>query len=144
LSVNSVTADALVTNTSPGIFTVNGAGTGVPAANVIATLNDGSSEALLPYQCGANGCSITPILLPNNLAALYIVLYGTGFRNALNVSASLGSMSAEVVYSGAVATYPGLDQVNLRVMNPSALTGQQTVVLEADGVFSNTVSLLFP
>jgi uncharacterized protein (TIGR03437 family) len=74
---------------------------------------------------------------------LYIVLYGTGIRNAHDVTATLGSVTAQAVYFGAQPSYPGLDQVNLRVTNLTGLTGYQKLVLQADGVSANTVDLLF-
>jgi uncharacterized protein (TIGR03437 family) len=143
LAVNSATADAIVTNTSPGIFTVKGDGTGVPAGSLIEVMNDGSSVSITPYQCSSAGCTIVPVSLPSNLASLYIVLYGTGIRNALSISAQLGSVAAQVVYFGQVAAYPGLDQVNLLIASPAGLTGSQSLTLQVDGVFSNSVDLLF-
>jgi uncharacterized protein (TIGR03437 family) len=143
LTVNSATADAIVTNTSPGIFTLNGDGTGVPNGSLIAVMKDGSSVPITPYQCSSGGCTIVPVSLPNNLASLYIVLYGTGIRNAMSISAELGGFAAQVVYFGQVPAYPGLDQVNLLITNPTGLTGHESLALHVDGVSSNAVDLLF-
>jgi uncharacterized protein (TIGR03437 family) len=59
------------------------------------------------------------------------------------MSATVGASNAQVVFFGAQSQYPGLDQVNLLLSNPSALTGHQSVVLQADGASSNSVDLLF-
>ena len=52
-------------------------------------------------------------------------------------------MMAQVVYFGAQQQYPGLDQVNLMLNDVSRLTGHQSLVLQADGISSNMVDLLF-
>jgi uncharacterized protein (TIGR03437 family) len=143
LSVGSATSDALVNGTSPGLFTLNSSGTGVPLASLVAVTASGSQVNISPYQCGANGCVGFPMVLPNNLTALYVVAYGTGIRNAHVISATFGSLNPQVTYFGANAQYPGLDQVNLLISNPSALSGDQKLTLQTDGLLSNSVDLLF-
>ncbi|MBZ5603776.1 MAG: hypothetical protein LAO79_15860 [Acidobacteriia bacterium] len=143
LTVSSATSDVLVTNSSPGIFTVKGDGTGVPFASLLAVMGDGTNLAISPYQCNANGCAIAPVTLPQGLSSLYVILYGTGIRNATTISASASSFPAQVVYFGAVGAYPGLDQVNILITNPSGLSGRQSVVLQTDGTTSNSVDLMF-
>jgi uncharacterized protein (TIGR03437 family) len=144
LSIGQATSDVLITNISPGIFTVKGDGTGVPVGSVAAVTSDGSSVTLSPFQCGANGCQIVPLGLPNDLRDFYLVLYGTGIRNFRSVSASIGDSAAEVAFVGSQAQYPGLDQVNLHLKGPLALSGVQSVRVQVDGVASNSVDLLFP
>jgi uncharacterized protein (TIGR03437 family) len=143
ISVGGATSEVIVNNVSPGIFTVNENGTGVPFAAVIGKTAQGPDLAFSPYQCGASGCMETAIALPNNLTELLIVLYGTGINGARSVSASFGSIGSQVVYFGAVNVYPGLDQVNVVVPNPGSLTGHQMLTLIVDGIPSNTVDLLF-
>ncbi len=143
LTVNSATTDALVSDVAPGIFTLSGDGSGVPSAALIAVLNDGSSVTMSPYQCTASNCTISPVALPNATASVYVVLYGTGIRNARSITATLGTIAAQVVYFGSVPAYPGLDQVNLLITDPSILKGRQSIVLQADGTPSNSVDLLF-
>jgi uncharacterized protein (TIGR03437 family) len=142
LSAGSATSEVIVSAVSPGIFTLKGDGTGVPLAQVIGTLSDGTSISLSPYTCNQT-CGITPMILPGNLTDLYIVLYGTGFRNLTTVSAVVGSTGADVVFAGAVSQYPGLDQMNLHLKSVSGLTGIQTVQVQANGTYSNTVTLQF-
>ncbi len=81
-------------------------------------------------------------IIAKYLASLDVVLYGTGIRSALNIWRR-GSAAAQIVYFGQVPTYPGLDQVNLLIANPAALTGNQSLALQVDGISSNSVSLLF-
>jgi uncharacterized protein (TIGR03437 family) len=84
------------------------------------------------------------VTLPIGTTALYVVLYGTGIRNAQRVAASLGQALVQVPYFGAQLQYPGLDQVNLLVTNSAGLKGRQSLTLLVDDVFSNSVDLLFP
>jgi uncharacterized protein (TIGR03437 family) len=55
----------------------------------------------------------------------------------------VGSTGADVVFAGAVSQYPGLDQMNLHLKSVSGLTGIQTVQVQANGTYSNTVTLQF-
>jgi uncharacterized protein (TIGR03437 family) len=143
LTIGSASSDVIVTSVSPGIFTLSANGAGVPLASLIAVTSDGANVPLSPYQCGSNGCGIAPIALPDNVTGLYIVLYGTGIRNAKSISGVVGQVAAQVPFYGAHPQFPGLDQVNLLVTNTAGLTGHQQVSLQVDGVVSNLVDLLF-
>jgi uncharacterized protein (TIGR03437 family) len=96
---------------APGLFTADASGKGAPAG-----VDD-------PLEIGPDGSTL--------------VLYGTGFRNAKNVTASIG----DVQYAGAQGEFPGLDQLNLRL--PVAMRSAGTVILTvtADGVAANAVTL---
>jgi uncharacterized protein (TIGR03437 family) len=86
---------------------------------------------------------MVPIALPDDLSELYIVLYGTGIRNFQNISAVVGPAAAEVVFVGPQSQFLGLDQINLRLTNPTGLTGLQSLRLKVDGMYSNSVDLQF-
>jgi uncharacterized protein (TIGR03437 family) len=143
LTAGGSTADIIVTPVSPGIFTANGNGTGTANASLIAALADGSTVSLPAFQCGSGGCQSVPIQLPANATSLYIVLYGTGIRNAQKISANLGPSIASVLFAGAQAQFPGVDQINLRVDQLAGLTGTQVLQVTTDGVTSNVVTLTF-
>jgi uncharacterized protein (TIGR03437 family) len=143
LKAGAATSEVLIRNVSPGIFTLSGDGAGVPLAGLMATLDDGSTVTLAPYQCSGNGCTPIAMPLPANATDLYIVLYGTGIQHYRAISAALGAFKPEVAYVGAQAQFPGLDQVNLHLKSPFRLTGTQSLQLQVDGVASNTVSLVF-
>ena len=143
LTIGPASSDVLITNVSPGIFTLRGDGTGVPLAAVSGVVGDGSIVPLPPYQCSSTGCSAVPITLPDGLTDLYIVLYGTGIRNYGTISATLGSLKAEIDYAAPQGSYPGLDQINLHLRGPITLTGLQPLNLVVDGMNSNGVALLF-
>jgi uncharacterized protein (TIGR03437 family) len=143
ITTGSAVSEVMVTSVSPGIFTLKGDGTGVPLASLTAILSDGSAIPFSPYQCFQTGCLPTGIALPDGVTDLYIILYGTGLRNFRNISATLGTASAAIDYVGAQAQFPGLDQVNLHFKGPLAFTGSQALILQVDGVNSNTVQIIF-
>jgi uncharacterized protein (TIGR03437 family) len=143
LTTGAATADLIVSKVSPGIFTLRGDGTGTANASVIVALADGTSAYLPVYQCSATGCQASPIRIPPNATSLYVILYGTGFRNGTNFSASLGPSMASVLFAGAQTQFPGVDQINLQVNQLTGLSGPQVLQVVADGVSSNSVTLLF-
>jgi uncharacterized protein (TIGR03437 family) len=144
LTIGDAASDVIIANISPGLFTLNATGAGVPLASLVAVKRDGSATNLAPYRCDINGCGAAPIALPEGTTDLYIVMYGTGLRKATKVTASLGQSPALVQYVGAQPQYAGLDQVNLLVQNIAALRGKQLLTLTVDDILSNTVELLFP
>jgi uncharacterized protein (TIGR03437 family) len=143
LTAGTAVSEVIVTGVSPGIFTLKGDGTGVPLAAAAGVTKDGTTVDLPPYQCSQSGCSMVPISLPDNLAELYITLYGTGIRNVRNINAVVGSVPAEVIFVGPQSQFPGLDQVNLHLTNTTGLTGIVPLRLKVDGIYSNSVSLQF-
>jgi uncharacterized protein (TIGR03437 family) len=143
LTVGSASGEVIVTNASPGIFTLRGDGSGVPLASVIAVAANGSSVASTPYQCGSAGCQPSAISIPPGTTDLYVILYGTGLRHAQTVAAMIGAYRVAGEYAGPQSQYPGLDQVNLHMKGPNGLTGSQPVLLQADGFSSNTVQIGF-
>jgi uncharacterized protein (TIGR03437 family) len=96
---------------APGLFTADASGKGAPAG-----VDD-------PLEIGQDGSTL--------------VLYGTGFRYAKNVTASIG----DVQYAGAQGEFPGLDQVNLRLPPTMRGSGTMTLTVTADGVAANALTL---
>jgi uncharacterized protein (TIGR03437 family) len=148
LTVQSMsgTADGpvLISNVSPGIFTFNGSGTGVPAAQILTYNPDGQVTNTSPAQTGSSTHSPNPIAIGSN--QVYIVLYGTGVRrHSLNpVFATVNSISIPVAYAGSQGQYPGLDQLNVGPL-PTSLAGAGTtdLIVTVDGVPANSVQLAF-
>jgi uncharacterized protein (TIGR03437 family) len=148
LSVQSQSGSAqgavLVSNVSPGIFTFNGSGTGVPAAQVLAYTPGGQVTNISPVQSGSSTFAPNPIAIGPN--QVYVVLYGTGIRrHSLNpVIATINAVSVPVTYAGVQSQYPGLDQVNVGPL-PASLeaAGTTNLIVTVDGVPANTVQLAF-
>ena len=137
-----VIAEAIVeiADVAPGIFTANGAGTGVPAA--LAALYTGDQpEPVAVFDCATGACLPAPMPLGNGSQELIVSLYGTGLRNAAAPAiATLDARPADVLYAGAHPTIPGLDQVNVRI--PRTLgAGEYDMQLTVDGRPANAVRL---
>lgn len=125
---------------APGIFTVNGTGAGAPAADVYTAV--GSTETIgFAFTCGGGGCVPAPIVVNGAGFTVYLVLYGTGIRNASSVTATAGSTSLPVAFHGAAPGFTGLDQINIQLPSSLAGAGIITVQLVADGLNANPVQI---
>ncbi|MFM8392538.1 MAG: IPT/TIG domain-containing protein, partial [Acidobacteriota bacterium] len=73
----------------------------------------------------------------------YLVLYGTGLRNAqaATIRGLIGGMEIPIEYFGAVGDYAGLDQVNLRLPHTLKGRGLVDVTIVVNGVSSNPITL---
>jgi len=74
---------------------------------------------------------------------VYLEVYGTGIRNAKNVTLTIGGVNVPVYSSGSQGIDPGLDQINVGPL-PQTLTGrgQVNVVVTADGQAANTTNIV--
>jgi uncharacterized protein (TIGR03437 family) len=71
-----------------------------------------------------------------------IVLYGTGQGvGALPLTVEIGGAPAEVLYSGPVAGYPGLWQINARISSQLAVIGAVGVTVQVGNAVSPTVAI---
>ena len=135
-----------IDDVAPGIFSANGNGQGVAAAQAVLIGPDGSQNYVPAAQCGttAGSCVAQPIRLGNGTAAL--ILYGTGIRGFTsldNVRCTIGGVGAAVLYAGPQGSFAGLDQVNVQIPAELAGRGQVDVTLWVDGQLSNTVNVSF-
>jgi|GEM_PF-2268051 len=133
-----------VTATGPGLFAVDGSGTGVAAAVVQRVKADGtlSFEPVGRFEATENRFVATPIDLGSATDQVFLVLYGTGIRHRSSlaaVSSRIGEEEAEVLYAGEQGGLVGLDQVNLRLPRSLAGRGVVEVVLKVDGQPANSV-----
>ena len=129
---------------APGLFTANGAGTGVPAALAIRRSIAMQTDTPVPvYHCDAHGCTSMPI--DTGMGGLvFLELYGTGIRgrtSLANVTATLGGVSMPVLFAGAQGQFPGLDQVNVQLPSNMKSHGEQDLILTVDGQAANTVRI---
>lgn len=140
----NATGPVLISNVSPGIFTFNGSGTGVPAAQVLTYNPDGQVTNTSPAKSGSSTFAPNPIAIGSN--QVYIVLYGTGVRrHSLNpLFATVKGISVPVAYAGSQGQFPGLDQINVGPL-PTSLSGAGTtdLIVTVDGVPANSVQLAF-
>jgi uncharacterized protein (TIGR03437 family) len=129
-----------IAGVSPGIFELNASG--LVAAWVLPVIS-GAQQPLAPvYKIAGGSVTPLPISLGPSTEQIYLEMYGTGIRNAQNVSVTVGSLNVPLLYAGPAPGYAGLDQVNVGPL-PSSLGGQSSVniVLTADGKPANTVNI---
>jgi uncharacterized protein (TIGR03437 family) len=135
-----------VATVAPGLFSANGDGQGVPAAQAIAISPDGTQTTVPVFQCGSTprSCTTVPVDLGPAGSHLVLVLYGTGIRgrSALaNVTCDIGGITVPVDYAGGQLQYAGLDQVNVTVPPALAGRGEVAITVSVDGQTSNTLKV---
>jgi polyvinyl alcohol dehydrogenase (cytochrome) len=136
-----------ISDVAPGVFSANGNGKGVAAAQAVIIGPDGSQQYFPVARCGTapGSCVAQPIHL-GTTGQTVLILYGTGFRGFTsldNVRCTIGGVSAPVLYAGPQNTFAGLDQVNVQLPGELAGRGEVDVTLWVDGQLSNTVTVSF-
>ncbi len=120
---------------APGLFSANGTGQGLAAAQAQIVNADRSITTLTV------GDSVIPVRTGTEI---YLILYGTGIRgHGPEVSALAAGRPAEVLYAGPQGAFPGLDQVNVRAPLDRRGSGNVEIRLTVDGVLANTVTATF-
>jgi uncharacterized protein (TIGR03437 family) len=141
LSVGLVT----LANVAPGLFSANAGGRGVAAGQVLRVKADGAQayEPLARFDAASNQFVPEPIDLGPESEQVFLILYGTGFRQLSAASASLrlGGTDAPVVFAGAVSGLAGLDQANARIPRSLAGRGEVEIVWLVEGKMANTLRL---
>lgn len=113
--------DVVVSNDNPGLFTVTQDGAG----EAVALLVSGMQYMRAPFNAQTDG------------QPSVIALFGTGWRNSLPVSVTIGGQPATVEYAGPSGGFNGLDQINVRI--PAGVIGPSTVVVKtASGAVSRS------
>jgi len=132
-----------IDSVSPGIFTANSNGTGVPAA--LAARYSANGTVITPvavFQCSGSGCNPAPMSVGASTDQLIVSLYGTGLRHRSGgATATINGQPAPVLYAGAQSQFAGLDQINVQI--PFGLAGSGSVPLQisVDGRQSNVVTI---
>jgi len=132
---------ATIAPISPGLYTANSAGSGVAAGLWLKVALDGTRSQ--GYLFDPNTLGAAPVDLGITSDAIYLSLYGTGFRgNSGQITATIGGWSLQVLGASATGQYPGEDLVNIGPI-PQYLAGscELTVVLSFDGEQANPVTV---
>jgi uncharacterized protein (TIGR03437 family) len=113
--------DVNIVSANPGLFTVNGTGGG----EAIALLASGMRFTQGPFAARfGDGPAV-------------VTLLGTGWRNSLPVTVTIGGRAVVVEYAGEAGGFPGLDQLNVRL--PDGASGAVSVVARtANGATSRS------
>ena len=135
----------MVSAVAPGLFSANGAGSGVGAITALRVTTDGSRSTLdvFRYDSMAGRFVGVPIDLGPEGDQVFLILYGTGIRNATSIdNVIVGGWFVPVLAFAASPEFSGLDQVNIGPL-PRSLTGagEVDVIVTADGTASNAVTV---
>ena len=135
-----------IANLAPGIFTANANGSGVPAGLVLRVKADGSQvyENLLQLDAATGRFVPLPIDLGSASEQVFLILFGTGFRNVTRLSdatAQIGGADADVLYAGRQGELAGLDQLNIRLNRNLIGRGELDVLCNVAGRSANTVRI---
>lgn len=129
---------------APGLFTANASGQGIAAATVLRIRADSSQNYELAgrFDSALGRFVAIPIDLGPESDQVFLLLYGTGWRNRSSLSAvttKIGGQSVETSYAGSQGDFVGLDQINARLSRNLIGRGEVDVVVTVDGVTANTV-----
>jgi uncharacterized protein (TIGR03437 family) len=139
----TITGTFNVERVSPGLFTANASGSGVPAGFWIRAAADGSQTQDYLFDPAIPVGSRVPV--PVDLGAatdqVFLSLYGTGFRGATQATATVGGLPVNAAFA-AVGGYQGEDVVNVGPL-PHSLAGHGPidVAVTFDGHTTNTVTV---
>ncbi len=132
---------------APALFTANANGQGVPAAVALRVRGDGSQsfEQLIRLDPAQGRFVPVPIDLGPENDQVFLILFGTGFRNRSSlaaVSLIAGGLPTPVLYAGPQGALIGLDQINWRLPRGLAGRGLLDLIVTADGKTANTVQVI--
>ena len=144
-----------IAKVAPGFISANSNGQGVAAAVALRVKGSAQTfEAIASFDQGAS--RFVPIQFDLGAAdeQVYLIMYGTGFRNAPNsdnnndngvaesVTVTIGGVNIPVLYAGGAPGFIGLDQANLGPI-PRSLIGRGVVdiVMTVAGQRANTVQM---
>jgi uncharacterized protein (TIGR03437 family) len=135
-----------ITQVTPGIFSADSSGSGLAAATVTRVKADGqrSEEAIAGFDPALNQVRPIAIDLGPEGEQVYLILYGTGWRNrtdAANVAAQIGTQRVPVSFAGAQPNFAGLDQANLLIPRALKGAGEVEITLTVDGKVTNKVKV---
>jgi endoglucanase len=136
-----------VDRVAPTIFS-GGDAKGPAIAGIVRVKPDGSQtyDYTVSFDAAQQKFVAQPIDFGGPSDMLFLILYGTGFRNATAPSAAtlrVGSTTLNLAYVGAQPETPGLDQINAELPRSLAGAGLATITFQIDGKTANPATLMF-
>jgi uncharacterized protein (TIGR03437 family) len=135
---------------SPGLFSANADGVGVPSAVALRVRGGVSTfEPISQLNSQTGRFEAIPIDLSPQNGQVFLIAFGTGFQNNTmlsSASATIGGTPASVQFVGPQGNFQGLDQANILI--PSSLASGNGQARSVDVVFSvagrqaNTMQIL--
>jgi uncharacterized protein (TIGR03437 family) len=131
-----------IATVAPGLFSANASEQGVASGVALRVKADGAQtfEPIARFDQAQNRFVAVPIDLGPATDQVFLILYGTGFRNRSALAAmacKIGGADAEVLFAGAAPGFVGLDQSNVRLPRSLAGRGDVEIRLSVDGKASN-------
>ncbi|MDX2034195.1 MAG: DUF1800 family protein [Blastocatellia bacterium] len=144
-NANAAVGTFTIAAVAPALFTADASGKGIPAANLLRLTAAGEQkyERVGQFDPQQNKFVPLPIDLGPASDQVYLILYGTGFRNRRDLSAvrvTIGGVNAETQFAGPQGVFAGLDQLNVRIPR-EVPGGEMDVVMSIDGASSNPVRI---
>ncbi len=134
-----------VVGVSPGLFTANADGRGVPAAVVqrVKADNSVSYEPVASFDNSTNRFVPSPIDLGVESDQVYLVLFGTGWGNQSpdRVQVYIGDVKARVLFAGKHPDFAGLDQINVSLPRKLIGRGEVDAFVTIAGKTANPIKL---
>lgn len=142
---------------SPAFFTANQNGAGVPAGyitRVAAGSLAQTNEAIATW----NGSTYVPVTIQRKSDQVYLILFGTGIRNAANtnlandipqgngtsipnvaesVQVTIGGVNCQVDYAGPQGAFFGLDQINVLIPASAVASPNTSIVIKVRDANNN-------
>ena len=132
--------NVLVQRVVPGLFSANASGTGVAAAAVLR-VQDGAQTSELIFSVGPGGRQAIPVDLGGEGVQTFLILFGSGFRNASQVTVKIGGQDAPTAFA-ASPEFVGVDQANALLDRSLIGRGLVDIELAADGIAANVLTML--
>ena len=126
---------------APALFSANNNGRGVPAATAVRVNADGQETPVEVVRC-AFACVATPINLGEETDSVILTLNATGIRRAGELKIQAGEEKLDVLGVDPHPVTPGRDLVRVKLPRTWIGRGAVDLLLTADGVPSNAVSIL--
>ena len=129
-----------------GIFAADANGRGVAASQIVRVKpgNIQTYEPVAQYDTTARRFVALPIDFGPADNEIFLVLYGTGFRQVAalsDVTVTLGGTAGTVTYAGLQPSLDGLDQINVKLPRTLIGRGDVDVVVKIGDLTSNTVTV---
>ena len=135
-----------IVNVRPALFAANSTGGGYAAAQIFRVRGDGSSgyEEIVRFDQATSAYVPIPIDLGPDTDQVFLIMYGTAFRNRSSLAAvttTIGGENVQVLDALAHPFFVGLDQANVRINRTLAGRGDVDVMFTVDTVTANTVRI---
>ena len=136
---------AVVVPSSPALYSANASGQGVAAGVAIRRTPGGQDITQTVFTLSPGNPSLR-VGVPVDFGApgdrVFLLLFGTGFRQAASIRVMVGGSAAPLIFAGDQQEFAGLDQANIELDRGLRGRGEVSITMIADNRHSNTVTLL--